>query len=275
MIQQRLAQLSRALPVVACGLILMLPGAVAAAESSAWVKGPSSSARLVSAGGLRSDRTYLPGIEIELTGQALTYWRTPGESGVPPVASFAGSENLASADLRFPAPQRLQEGGSEVYGYRRHVVFPLRVVPADPSKPVQLVVDLHYAACDKICVPAEAKANLSLRPDDAPTAFTAALAAAEASVPRPPVPGAPPLALVRRDAKTWEIPAEFASQGGDLFAEAPDGWFFETHARPHAFELVLAERPSEGDDVPVILTFTTPKGSWERSMKLDVKGATP
>ena len=178
-------QLIRALPAVACGLLLVVPAAASAGEASAWVRGPSSSARLVSSGGLRDDRSYLPGVEIELVGQALTYWRMPGESGVPPVASFEGSENLASVEMRFPAPKRLQEGGSDVYGYRGHVIFPLRVVPKDPSKPVQLALDLRYAACDKICVPAEAKASLVLSPQDGQTAFTPALAAAEASVPRP------------------------------------------------------------------------------------------
>jgi DsbC/DsbD-like thiol-disulfide interchange protein len=270
------APLARVLPLAFGMLALMLlPAASRAQDASDWSKGPSSAARLVSGGGLQADGAYRPGIEIKLVGDALTYWRTPGESGVPPVATFAGSQNLSSADLRFPAPQRLQEGGSEVYGYREHVFFPLRVVPQDPTKPVRLALELHYAACDKICVPAEARAQVTLAPNEPPTAFATALSEADAKVPRLDGPGAPRLDVTRRDPLTWVIAVDSAASDGDLFAEAADGWFFETHHRAYGFDLVLAERPAEGDEVPVTFTVVTPNGAWERSMKLDVKGATP
>lgn len=270
------ARLARALPLAAGILALLsLTAGAGAEEATAWTKGPSSSARLVSGGGLQADGSYLTGIEIRLAGEALTYWRTPGESGVPPVASFEMSQNLESAEVRYPAPQRLQEGGSEVYGYRDHVYFPVRVVPKDPGKPVQLALDLRYAACDKICVPAEAKAELTLSPDQPASAYAAALSEAGAKVPRPFGPNAPRMNISRRDPLTWIVALEPAVADGDLFAEAPDGWFFETHARPYGFDLVLAERPTDGDEVPVTFTVVMSGGAWERSMKLDVTGATP
>jgi DsbC/DsbD-like thiol-disulfide interchange protein len=244
-------------------------------DATVWVRGPSSSARLISGGGLRADQTYRPAIEIELTGDAVTYWRTPGDSGSPPVASFEGSENLASAELQFPAPHRLQEGGSEVYGYRGRALFPVKVVPKDLAQPVTLALDLRYAACDKICVPAEAQGRIVLGPKEPATSHSADIAAAEARVPAPWAAPAPKIAMVRSNSHTWSIKLDPPTPGDDLFAEAPDGWFFETHQASGGFDLVLAERPSEGDEVPVTLTLNSPKGAWERSLKLDVKGATP
>lgn len=254
--------------------LLASPSAAAEAASD-WVRGQASAARLVSGGGLGADQTYRPAIEIELAGQALTYWRTPGESGVPPVASFEGSTNLQTAEVQFPAPQRLQEGGSEVYGYRGRILFPLKVVPRDPSRPVELAVNFRYAACDKICIPAEARSRIELTPQAAPTDQSAAIQAAEARVPAPWAPPAPKLVLTRSGPTAWSVALTPNTEGQDLFAEAPEGWFFETHPKPGGFDLVMAEHPSEADGVPVTLTLETPKGAWERSLKLDVREGTP
>ena len=47
------------------------------------------------------------GIEIALEPGWYTYWRNPGEAGVPPVFDFSGSENVASVDVMYPAPDAL------------------------------------------------------------------------------------------------------------------------------------------------------------------------
>ena len=58
--------------------------------------------------------------------------------------------------------KRLPEGGMTAIGYDRDVILPLRIVPQDPAKPVVLRLKLDYAVCEKLCVPAEAKAELAL-----------------------------------------------------------------------------------------------------------------
>ena len=106
--------------------------------------GAKSQARLIAAGG------SLAGFEIRLAPGAITYWRDPGDAGVPPVFDFAGSDNVAKVEPVFPAPRRIRESdGSEAFGYDSDVVFPLRIEPSDPAKPVTLKLHANFAVCEK------------------------------------------------------------------------------------------------------------------------------
>ena len=123
------------------------------------------------------------GIEIRLDPGWKTYWRYPGDSGVPPTLDFAGSENVKSVTTLWPAPKRFADGaGGHSIGYLGDVVLPLRIVPKDASKPSSLHVKLGYAICGNLCVPAEADLDLTLSGKGGAEEPT--LVAAEARVPR-------------------------------------------------------------------------------------------
>ncbi len=150
-------------------------------SASAWSNGSNSAARLIAAPADEA-RRYRAGIEIKLAANTVTYWRSPGDFGVPPVFDFSQSRNLGSAQVSFPAPQRIDEAGSEIFGYSGDVILPIDIVPKDPGKPVNLVLKLDYAACETICLPVRAMLQLQVPPSDGER--SAVLAAAEASVPR-------------------------------------------------------------------------------------------
>lgn len=82
-----------------------------------------------------------------------TYWRTPGEAGLPPVFDWTGSENLKSATVHWPAPKRYTADDLENYVYQDGVVFPFDVEARDPGKPVKLKLRLDILVCSKICLP--------------------------------------------------------------------------------------------------------------------------
>jgi DsbC/DsbD-like thiol-disulfide interchange protein len=246
-------------------------------EASAWVSAPKSAARLIAAPGA-SEAAYRAGIEIELAPETITYWRSPGESGVPPVFDFSPSSNLRSAEVSFPAPARINEAGSDVFGYAGGVVLPVAVTPQDPGKPVGLVLELDYAACEKICLPVHARLQLDLPAKD--TSEVPALAAAEAMVPRRlspdeiarevivvPVAGA--------EKPTWRLVWR-GKPARDLFAEAPDPFFVETKRAGDDFLVVMAEHPKDMavPDAPVRFTLTGPQ-PVEFAMRLDARAATP
>ena len=121
------------------------------------------------------------GIEIKLQPGWKTYWRYPGDSGVPPRFDFAGSENVAARRVLWPAPHPFTDEAGTSIGYKDNVIFPVRVTPRDPAKPVTLQAKLDYAVCEKLCVPAEGKAQLVLERN---AAANDALTAAEARVPK-------------------------------------------------------------------------------------------
>ncbi|HEU5274325.1 MAG TPA: protein-disulfide reductase DsbD domain-containing protein [Xanthobacteraceae bacterium] len=166
------------------------------------------------------------GVEVKLAPGWKTYWRYPGDSGVPPRFDFAGSDNVKSVTIGWPAPHRFTDESGSSIGYKTEVIFPLRIMPQDPARPVRLHLNLDYAVCEKLCVPAEGSAELAL--DGAASRFADALAAAEATVPKPARIGdAAPLAVrsVHRegDGAHPHIVVDVVAPPGpvDLFAEGP------------------------------------------------------
>ena len=161
---------------------LAAPACAADAYSTDWAPAAKSEARLVAAGGA------LAGFEIRLAPGAITYWRDPGDAGLPPTFDFAGSDNVAEVEPVFPAPKRIQEAdGSEAFGYDGGVVFPLRGQPRDPAKPVTLALHANYAVCEKVCLPAKAQLTLTL-PAAAASPYAGAVEAALAAAPRAVAP---------------------------------------------------------------------------------------
>jgi len=195
-----------------------------AADASAWDGDQRAAIRLIAGTqrGSGAAAIHHAGVEIHLAPGWKTYWRYPGDSGVPPRFDFSGSRNLKSAAVRYPAPHRLTDESGTSIGYKGDVVFPLDVTPQDAGQPVVLALKIDYAVCEKICVPAEGKAELTL--SGKPAAEYAALAQGETLVPRPEKIGdAGPLSIrtVKRDDKRILVDVAAPSDGVELFAEGP------------------------------------------------------
>ncbi len=209
-------------------VVLGAGGARAAADVSPWDGDARSAARLIA--GARPAGQGAPlraGIEIRLSRGWHTYWRYPGDAGVPPRFDFAGSQNVKAVEVLWPAPRRLPEAGLTAIGYDRDVIFPLRVTALDPAKPVTLQAKLDYAICEKLCVPAQAKSELALA--GGASAQEARLTEAEARVPQKVALGAGQMLAIRSVRREDgggppRILVEVAAPRGaaiDLFAEGP------------------------------------------------------
>jgi DsbC/DsbD-like thiol-disulfide interchange protein len=99
-----------------------------AQDASDWAREAHSAVRLLA--GSRNGAILIGGIEIELQDDWKTYWRTPGDSGVPPRFDFSKSENVDVVTPLFPSPMKFPDGAGGVsYGYKKHVIVPLRIVP--------------------------------------------------------------------------------------------------------------------------------------------------
>jgi len=246
--------------------------------ASAFDKARTSSARLL-AGERDKDGFYAAAVEIDLDPGVVTYWRQPGDAGSPPVFNFSGSTNVASVEVRYPAPKHMDEAGSLVAGYDANVTFPLRVAPRDPKAPVVLVLALDYAACGKICLPARARLSLPLPPGGA-SPYAGQIAQALALVPKQLAPAEAKglLALSRRDDKpnAWRLRYLGRERVQDLFAEAPEPMFLDS-ARTgdgDGFDLTLvasccgAAEPQQSG-VAATLTIVTDAGAFETRARLE------
>src|SRR6266850_6951163 len=126
-----------------------------AQDASPWQKDGHSAVRLLA--GSRSGAVLLGGIAFQLQPGWHTYWRNPGDSGVPPRIDFSKSENIEAVTILWPAPSRFADGaGGTSLGYQKQVVLPLRIVAKNADKPVTLRADINYAVCEKLCIPVEA-----------------------------------------------------------------------------------------------------------------------
>ena len=131
-----------------------------AEDSSPWQRDAHSAVRLLA--GSRSGAVLLGGIAFQLQPGWKTYWRTPGDSGVPPRFDFSKSDNVEAVTVLWPAPMKFDDGaGGTALGYKKQVVLPLRIVAKNADKPVTLRANINYAVCDKLCIPVEAKAELA------------------------------------------------------------------------------------------------------------------
>jgi DsbC/DsbD-like thiol-disulfide interchange protein len=168
----------------ACALcaLIVTSHAAAAADASPWSEDIRSSARLIAASTPRDSATLRAGVEVKLQPGWKTYWRYPGDSGVPPRFDFAGSTNLASAEVLYPAPHAFDDETGTSIGYKERVIFPVRVTPRDRGKPVTLKLKIDYAVCEKLCVPAEGTAELAI--DNRSNGQDQNLAAFETRVPK-------------------------------------------------------------------------------------------
>src|ERR1700716_252241 len=130
-----------------------------AQDASPWQRDGHSAVRLLA--GSRSGPVLLGGIAFQLQPGWKTYWRTPGDSGVPPRFDFSKSENIEAVTVLWPAPTKFDDGaGGHSLGYHNQVVLPLRIVAKNAAKPVILRAALNYAVCEKICIPVEANTEL-------------------------------------------------------------------------------------------------------------------
>ena len=218
-------------PSFALRMLLALGLAVTAvsgglAATSPWSEATGAKLRLIAPGGPpAADGTLSMGIEIALEDGWKTYWRHPGDAGLPPEIDFSGSSNLVGATIDFPAPRRFVDGGSTSIGYGGSVVLPVHLKPEDPALPVMVDARILYGACKELCVPASATARLMVsqatRPDPAAAAlFEAALA----QVPAQPSDGFDIANVTRTDDPHVLLVTAAVKEGGseaDLFAEGP------------------------------------------------------
>lgn len=114
---------------------------------------------------------FMAGLELQLAPKWKTYWRAPGDAGIPPQFNWSGSSNLRSVVVHWPSPSVFHTNGMQSIGYHDHVILPIEVVAIDPTKPVDLRAEIDLGVCKDICMPAALQMTAQLtvpgQPDDA------------------------------------------------------------------------------------------------------------
>lgn len=125
----------------------------------------------------QADGTHMAGLRITLAPGWKTYWRAPGEAGIPPSFDWSRSRNLAGARTHFPVPEVFRINGFRTIGYKDGVVLPLALRPVDAGQAIILTGRVELGVCESVCIPFEARLEATLPPGEGTgtTAIRAAL----------------------------------------------------------------------------------------------------
>ncbi len=204
--------------------------APASAASSSWSDAMGARMRVIAPGGPpAADGSQTIGLEIELEPGWKTYWRSPGDSGVPPYFDHSASANIADLQIDWPAPHRFDDSGGMSVGYKSSVVLPITIKPQSAALPVLLTLSVDYGVCKEICVPASGTAKLVLGRNLAADAeASATLARYQEKVPADAGPDLAVTAVAAKERQSLTIETRLAdvSADSDLFVEGPESWYF-------------------------------------------------
>lgn len=104
-------------------------------------------------------------LRMELKPGWKTYWRNPGDSGIPPHFDWTGSTNLKAVTIAWPTPVVFDTYGSRTIGYEERMVLPLTMTPENPAEPINIKLNFSYGLCSDICIPAQQDIALTIAPD--------------------------------------------------------------------------------------------------------------
>lgn len=255
--------------------VAVLTGSLAMTLSSQafegqWVELPNAKARLLATGDPMSGR-ILAGLEIELDEDWKTYWRFPGDSGIPPSFDWSGAQNVAGTHLLFPAPQRFKDEYGQSVGYKHRVVFPIEIELEGAGRPTNLELNIVLGICREVCIPVMERFSLKLPPVFVATeAAKAILNAATDTVPMKAVEAQQPEIKITERAGTTPIvtisvPSKLLIK--DVFIEGPDTWFLSLPEK-------LPANDTEQLDIWQLPLDGTPIGKepWGAAMRLTMVG---
>lgn len=170
---------------------------LASSLPAAALAGPGTGAAIeILPGWRQADGAHMAALRITLDDGWKTYWRAPGEAGLPPSFDWSGSENLAAVGYHWPVPEIIVSDGVTTLGYKHELVLPIEVTAVDPAADIVIAGTLAFGICEEVCMPLQAQVSavlraaatgpephiegaLAARPD---TADEAALVAAECDV---------------------------------------------------------------------------------------------
>ncbi len=255
---------------LAAALAATLPAALAASPALAADLPPGiAGARLVD-GWAEPDGSRRAALVVELQPGWKTYWRAPGEAGVPPMLDWGGSVNLGAVAIDWPAPEMFHTAGLVTLGYHDRMVLPLRLTIPDADAPTALHLHADLGLCRDICVPVALDLAADL-PGASPEPET--IRTALAQVPRPgPAPAGCSFAPVADGTRVTARfdPPPVGVDTAVIETSQPEIWVAPAEMMAEGRALILAAdliaptaRPFDADPAALVFTLMTPDGAVE------------
>lgn len=116
-------------------------------------------------GGLSKNGTYVAALRLTLPEGWKTYWRAPGDAGIPPRFDWRGSRNVGSVSITWPTPEVFDQNGLQTIGYTTRMVLPIEITPTRADRPIRLKGKMEFGMCKEVCIPAALKFDHNVNAD--------------------------------------------------------------------------------------------------------------
>ncbi|NTJ63474.1 cytochrome C biogenesis protein [Agrobacterium rhizogenes] len=208
---------------------LLLTITTAHAATSDWVDNEGGRMRLIA---LAPDAEghVRAALQIEPEPGWITYWREPGQGGIPPQVTPAPGSGVTVENTGYPTPKPISVGPIREIGYDAPVTFPLDLRVAGKA-PANLDLTVFIGLCKDICIPFQADLSLPLPANEQPTSHElAVLDAAKAQLPQAPSPDFTVQShRISADAKSLSLQLTLPEASGkapDIYVTGPSGYVF-------------------------------------------------
>lgn len=251
----------------------------AKAEISEWQDLGGGKARLVSIVDPGSNQLF-GAVEVQLNPGWTTYWRSPGESGIPPEFDFSKSRGIHVDKPKFPAPEAKYTSGILSYVYEDRVLFPFEGAFSARPNSSALNLDLLIGVCEVVCIPAQATFSLKFTKSGSDPLAMRLIEEAKTALPLPSL-GNDEFAI--QSAKlsadtTIEVTTKAAKNLGDalLLTEGRPNWYFPPGKLIRQFEdkaifsVTLKDLPEniKLHEEKLRFTLVTDTGSFESELTI-------
>jgi len=100
-----------------------------------------------------TDGRHVAAVHLELQDGWKTYWRAPGDAGIPPRFNWSGSRNLSDVAITWPTPRTLSQNGVRTIGYANSLTLPIHFTPKQAGQAINLDGTLELGLCKDVCLP--------------------------------------------------------------------------------------------------------------------------
>jgi DsbC/DsbD-like thiol-disulfide interchange protein len=252
--------------LIACVTLATAP---ALAVATAWQDlAPGVRARLISNDTIGAGQTIV-GLELDMPQDTKTYWRIPGDSGIPTEFDFSATTGIGDPLVDWPFPEIDATDGYRDFVFHGHLVVPVRFAVAAGASAATVDAKVTLGICSDLCVPAQAHFSLPIAFGKSDPGQSLRLEMAEAQAPITWTAPHPPVGAITADVQGLRIaaidssidPQSIIADVGDpatLFSapqKSPDGssWLLKLAGQTGGKALA-------GKSVQ--LTFMTPAGPY-------------
>lgn len=170
----------------ACAVLLAF-GLPAAAQTS--FKSDQSKAEFVlDRTAVAPGETLLVALQLDIIPGWHTYWRTPGDSGLPATIEWTLPQGMTAGAIQWPTPERIPYDTLMNFGYHDTVLLltELRVDPDVQQGESKIEAVASWLVCADICIPQDAAFSvpITVGPGGTATAASPAIAATRAALPQ-------------------------------------------------------------------------------------------